>query len=257
MVDRLVVCLFVLRLKDALVANIDLRVTLVSSVFSRSASLDITKAMHSIQSQAKARLTDPRIKGNQELEEKMKNNNDTKVRPNNREVIITVYVESDSLSYHPIKKINPNTICRKPHQTATTRIYDRRAHLLAYAQELRKTANSQQVHWPKNGSKPKHKEKNLQQIIKLKMYVITEQLNRNRFTTPVRLRRPKGSRGRYQRLVPEVDIPCNSKWNSCSNRKATESKRNSNMMRKLRCMLRGLMHCNKGSQVERKHHQAD
>ncbi|KAM5575941.1 hypothetical protein ABKV19_014737 [Rosa sericea] len=195
--------------------------------------------MPSIQSQANAHLTDPRIKGNQELEEKMKNNNDTKVRPNNKEVIITVYVESDSLSHHPIKKINPNTICRKPHQTATTRIYDRRAHLLAYAQELRKTANSQQVHWPKNGSKPKHK------------------LSRNRFTTPVRLRRPEGSRWRYQRLVPEVDIPCNSKWNSCSNRKATESKRNSNMMRKLRCMLRGLMHCNKGSQVERKHHQAD
>lgn len=95
--------------------------------------------------------------GKEELEEKMKNNNDTQVRPNNKEVIITVYVESDSLSHHPIKKINPNTISRKPPQTASTRIYDRRAHLLAYAQELRTTANSQQVQWPRTGSNPKHK----------------------------------------------------------------------------------------------------
>lgn len=109
-------------------------VTSVSSVFPRSASLDITKAMLSIQSH----LTDLRIMGNQELEEKMINNNDTKVRPNNKEVIITVYVESDSLSHHPFKKINPKKISRKPPQTATTHIYDRRAHLLAYAQELRK-----------------------------------------------------------------------------------------------------------------------
>nr|XP_011465333.1 PREDICTED: uncharacterized protein LOC105351725 isoform X2 [Fragaria vesca subsp. vesca] len=186
-------------------------------------------------------LTDLRIMGNQELEEKMINNNDTKVRPNNKEVIITVYVESDSLSHHPFKKINPKKISRKPPQTATTHIYDRRAHLLAYAQELRKNATSQQLQRPKNGSnsKPKHKP------------------NRNRFTTPVRLRRPKGGRWRYQRLVPEVDIPCSSKWNSYSKRKATDSKRNSNMIRKLRCMLRGLWDCNKGSQVERKHHQAD
>ncbi|KAL6179576.1 hypothetical protein ACLB2K_051089 [Fragaria x ananassa] len=99
--------------------------------------------------------------GNQELEVKMKNNNDTKVRPNNKEVIITVYVESDSLSHHPFKKINPKKISRKPPQTAITHIYDRRAHLLAYAQELRKNATSQHLQRPKNGSnsKPKHKKK--------------------------------------------------------------------------------------------------
>ncbi|KAK9930679.1 hypothetical protein M0R45_027708 [Rubus argutus] len=169
----------------------------------------------------------------------MNNYNDTEVRPNNKEVIITVYVESDSLSHRPIKKINPNTISRKPPQTASTRIYDRRAHLLAYAQELRTTANSQQVQWPKTGSNQKHK------------------LSRKRFTTPVRIRRPKGSRWRYQRLVPEVDISCNSKWNSGSKRKATGSKANSNIMKKLRCMLRGLWHCNKGSKVDDgKHDQA-
>ena len=94
-------------------------------------------------------LNDPRIM--------MKNNNDIKVRSNNKEVIITVYVESDSLLHHPFKKINPHRISRKPHQTATTHFYDRRACLLAYAHELRKNANSQQLQWAKNGSKPKHK----------------------------------------------------------------------------------------------------
>lgn len=59
---------------------------------------------------------------------------------------------------------------------------------------------------------------------------VIEQLSRKRFTTPVRIRRPKGSRWRYQRLVPEVDISCNSKWNSGSKRKATGSKANSNIM---------------------------
>lgn len=116
-----------------------------------------------IQSQAKPH---PKTMAKQELEkeeEEEKKKNGTKERPNKKEVIITVYVESPSPSSashshqktDQFKKIKPNQNSRKPHQMAKTGGYDRRAHLLAYAQELRTTGGSQQVQWPKSGSKPK------------------------------------------------------------------------------------------------------
>ncbi|KAH0989346.1 hypothetical protein GBA52_000829 [Prunus armeniaca] len=98
-----------------------------------------------------------------EKEQEEKKKNGTKERPNKKEVIITVYVESPSPSSashshqktDQFKKIKPNQNSRKPRQMAKTGGYDRRAHLLAYAQELRTTGGSQQVQWPKSGSKPK------------------------------------------------------------------------------------------------------
>ncbi|TQE08880.1 hypothetical protein C1H46_005494 [Malus baccata] len=99
----------------------------------------------------------------QELEKEEKNNG-TRERPNKKEVIITVYVESPASSDShqkpgPVKKINPKPSSEKPHQTAKTRIYDRRAQLLAYSQELRTTGDAQKVQWTNNGSKPKPRRK--------------------------------------------------------------------------------------------------
>ncbi|ONI34911.1 hypothetical protein PRUPE_1G505500 [Prunus persica] len=197
-----------------------------------------------IQSQAKPH---PKTMAKQELEkeeEEEKKKNGTKERPNKKEVIITVYVESPSPSSashshqktDQFKKIKPNQNSRKPHQMAKTGGYDRRAHLLAYAQELRTTGGSQQVQWPKSGSKPKLR------------------VGGKRFTTPVRLRRTK-NKWRYQRLVPEVDISCNPKSIICGNKKATGSEPNSNFLRKLRGVVKGLSwHCNKGSKVAEKNH---
>ncbi|KAB2617189.1 hypothetical protein D8674_013058 [Pyrus ussuriensis x Pyrus communis] len=180
----------------------------------------------------------------QELEKEEKNNG-TRKRPNKKEVIITVYVEtpSPSDSSHQktddhVKKIKPKPSSQNPHQTAKTRIHDRRARLLAYSQELRTTGDSQKVQWPKSGSKPKPRVEN------------------KRFTTPMRLRRTQ-SRWRFQRLAPEVDLYCNPKPITGRNKKSAESETSCNFLRKLRCVLRGISgwSCNKGSKVaERNYH---
>ncbi|KAI3460610.1 hypothetical protein Pfo_017273 [Paulownia fortunei] len=79
--------------------------------------------------------------------------------PNNKGVTINVYIESRNLrSDHktdPIKKINPNLLSSQP-RVSKTRGYDRRAQLLAYAQELRH-ANAQEVEWPFKNSRRKQK----------------------------------------------------------------------------------------------------
>nr|XP_017188827.2 uncharacterized protein LOC103439423 isoform X1 [Malus domestica] len=196
--------------------------------------------MDSIQSQAKSH---PEAMAKQELEKEEKNNG-TRERPNKKDVIITVYVESPASSDShqkpgPVKKINPKPSPEKPHQTAQTRIYDRRAQLLAYSQELRTTGDAQKVQWTNNGSKPKPR-----------------QVGNKRLITPIRHRRTK-SRGRYQRLVPEVDVYCNPKSIIGRNKKAIGSETSSNFLRKLRCVLRGIsgLLCNKGSKVaERNYH---
>ncbi|KAK6115547.1 hypothetical protein DH2020_007816 [Rehmannia glutinosa] len=75
--------------------------------------------------------------------------------PNSRGVIINVYIESTNLRSNqktdPIKKINPKLLSSKP-RVFKTRGYDRRAQLLAYAQELRH-ANAQQQQWPFKNSR--------------------------------------------------------------------------------------------------------
>ncbi|KAM0971662.1 hypothetical protein FF1_019571 [Malus domestica] len=174
----------------------------------------------------------------QELEKEEKNNG-TRERPNKKEVIITVYVETPSPSDSSrqktddhVKKIKPKPSSQNPHQTAKTRIHDRRARLLAYSQELRTTGDSQKVQWhkPRVGNK--------------------------RFTTPIRLRRTQ-TRWRYQRLVPEVDVYCNPKSITGRNNKSAESETSSNFLRKVRCVLRGISgwSCDKGSKVaERNYH---
>ncbi|KAL3839969.1 hypothetical protein ACJIZ3_024560 [Penstemon smallii] len=75
----------------------------------------------------------------------------------NKGVIINVYIESSKPNQRndPIKKINPNSISFQP-RFYRTQGYDRRAQLLAYAQELRH-ANAQQIQWPSKNSRPNHK----------------------------------------------------------------------------------------------------
>lgn len=81
-----------------------------------------------------------------------------------KEVIISVYVESPPIHPHkkgsdiiPIKKsAKSKQIFPQNHRTAKTQGYDRRAQLLAYSQELRKS-DSKQPQWLTNGSKPKQK----------------------------------------------------------------------------------------------------
>ncbi|KAF3445721.1 hypothetical protein FNV43_RR10897 [Rhamnella rubrinervis] len=101
---------------------------------------------------------------------KINNLKETANNHHNKNVLITVYVESPSPSYTQIpqrittttdhiKKIKPKPPpSSKNTRTAKTQGYDRRAQLLAYAQELR-NGDSQQVQWPKNGSRPKPKRK--------------------------------------------------------------------------------------------------
>ncbi|KAL0391708.1 UNVERIFIED_CONTAM: hypothetical protein Sradi_2393600 [Sesamum radiatum] len=82
---------------------------------------------------------------------------------NNKGVIINVYTESRNLrpdrNIHPIKKINTSLSSsnNKP-SVSRTQGYDRRAQLLAYAQELRH-ANAQEleVERPFKNSTPRHK----------------------------------------------------------------------------------------------------
>ncbi|KAK4433670.1 hypothetical protein Salat_0529700 [Sesamum alatum] len=80
---------------------------------------------------------------------------------NNKGVIINVYTESRNLrsADQNIKKINANLLSSNKPRVSRARGYDRRALLLAYAQELRH-ANAQEVGRPaKNSSTPKHKKK--------------------------------------------------------------------------------------------------
>ncbi|CAK9171720.1 unnamed protein product, partial [Ilex paraguariensis] len=74
-------------------------------------------------------------------------------------VIITIYIESLTIRSNQrsdsIRRIKPNPLSSKP-KNERARGYDRRAQLLAYAQELRH-ANSRQSEGSMKGSKPKHK----------------------------------------------------------------------------------------------------
>lgn len=98
----------------------------------------------------------------QSKKEKKKKNSTTTTK----DVIITVYVESPSPSNtqiphrsntDPIKKIKPKpTKSNNPPTSSKARGYDRRAQLLAYAQELR-NSNSQKLQLTKNGSRSKPK----------------------------------------------------------------------------------------------------
>ncbi|KAL0365853.1 UNVERIFIED_CONTAM: hypothetical protein Sradi_3475400 [Sesamum radiatum] len=79
----------------------------------------------------------------------------------NKGVIINVYTESRNLrpdrNIHPIKKINANLLSsHNKTRVSRARGYDRRARLLAYAQELR-NANAQEAERPFKNSTPRHK----------------------------------------------------------------------------------------------------
>ncbi|XP_062101221.1 uncharacterized protein LOC133807089 [Humulus lupulus] len=145
----------------------------------------------------------------------------TKVPNKTNEVIITVHVEQPwpwprkEAGDIPFKKSAKSKLIFPPNQQKTkTRGYDRRAQLLAYAQQLRKS-DSKQLQWPKNGSKPKHK--------------VNVQVGFQRIR----------NRKRYKRLVPEVDISCNPK--SIIGRKKKANKHtDSPFVGKVRGILRGL-----------------
>uniref|UniRef100_A0A2N9G2Y3 Uncharacterized protein n=1 Tax=Fagus sylvatica TaxID=28930 RepID=A0A2N9G2Y3_FAGSY len=143
-------------------------------------------------------------------------NMDANKRPTQNGVIISVYVESPKMR-SPKKTV----ALKKTHKpissvSKTTRkcVSDRRAHLLAYARELR-NAGSQEIHRPRNNLRTKPK--------KWKW-----------LTTPASLCIPShrvlertSSRWRYERIPTEeytenVDLLCGSKIIGGIKRKATK-----------------------------------
>lgn len=95
--------------------------------------------------------------GKQEIEEE-KMNMDANKRPTQNGVIISVYVESPKMR-SPKKTV----ALKKTHKpissvskTPRKCVSDRRAHLLAYARELR-NAGSQEIHRPRNNLRTKPK----------------------------------------------------------------------------------------------------
>ncbi|KAM6561097.1 hypothetical protein CsatA_030336 [Cannabis sativa] len=114
---------------------------------------------------------------------------ETTMVPNRtNEVIITVFIEKPWPWPHKRAGAKSKMIFPPNQQKTKTRSFDRRAQLLAYAQQLRKS-DSEQLQRPKNGSKPKYK-----------------------MNVRVGLQRIR-TRKQYQRLVPEVDISWKSQRN--------------------------------------------
>ncbi|KZV33050.1 protein terminal ear1 [Dorcoceras hygrometricum] len=90
---------------------------------------------------------------------------DFNAMPDERDVIISVYMETPSNlgcrqkndHHNHIKKFNPNALSGfKTRMFRAQRGYDRRARLIAYAQELRR-GNTQQIQWPYENAKKKGK----------------------------------------------------------------------------------------------------
>ncbi|KAF4368608.1 hypothetical protein G4B88_020004 [Cannabis sativa] len=82
---------------------------------------------------------------------------ETTMVPNRtNEVIITVFIEKPWPWPHKRAGAKSKMIFPPNQQKTKTRSFDRRAQLLAYAQQLRKS-DSEQLQRPKNGSKPKYK----------------------------------------------------------------------------------------------------
>lgn len=78
------------------------------------------------------------------------NNEIARERPSRNAVIITYYVES-STTQSKHNKLKPNPFHKKA-QTTRKRGYDRRAELLAYANDLR-VSDPQKVHWSRRKTK--------------------------------------------------------------------------------------------------------
>lgn len=90
-------------------------------------------------------------------EEEKKGEKGTRDNPNkNKEVIITVYIESSSPPPPPPIHVQQKGATKKSKPVPKTGGYDRRAQLLAYAKELR-NADTKQPQWPKNTPNPRHK----------------------------------------------------------------------------------------------------
>lgn len=188
-------------------------------------------------------------KHDREMKKKINYTKETTNNNHNKNVLIAVYVESPSPSNtqipqrintptDPIKKIKPKPPpSSKNPRTAKARGYDRRAQLLAYSQELR-NADSQQVQWPKNGSRPKPKvsfssglysfhacnqcRRAYELYISLKILGFEQSSKGKRLTTPVRLHRTKNGK-KYQRLVQAVDVSCSPKCIIRRKKKASKS----------------------------------
>ncbi|KAA8538553.1 hypothetical protein F0562_028253 [Nyssa sinensis] len=149
-------------------------------------------------------------------------------------VLITVYVVSPTIRSHhtsdPIKRIKPNPFSLKP-RSVRTRGYDRRAQLLAYAQELRHANSQPSPQCPKAKSLPK-----------LKKWRWSSCSARRRLSFSPLFRRRKRA-WRYQRIISDepskVDRSCGTK------RFRSKSRR---FWRRLGCMLKEIScgwHCNK------------
>ncbi|XP_022766365.1 uncharacterized protein LOC111311255 isoform X2 [Durio zibethinus] len=80
--------------------------------------------------------------------------------PNMNGVVITVYEESPSViqplsESNPDKKVKINPVSKRPKRGQGG--YDRRAQLLAYAQEMRAADNDEQIQWNEKSSRHKSK----------------------------------------------------------------------------------------------------
>ncbi|XP_048331830.2 uncharacterized protein LOC107435013 isoform X1 [Ziziphus jujuba] len=164
---------------------------------------------------------------------------------NNMDVIITVYVESPSplntqiphgSNTDHIKKIKPKpTKSKNPSTSSKAQGYDRRAQLLAYAQELR-NSNPQKLQWTKNGSRSKAKQ--------------SSKGNQRLSASAVKLHRIKNGK-RYQRLVPAVDVSCSP--NYIFRKKKNASRRTGEIKRNAKRILQGRVRKNLLKQISRLH----
>ncbi|KAK6257458.1 hypothetical protein QUC31_000917 [Theobroma cacao] len=147
-----------------------------------------------------------------------------KEMPNTNGVVITTYVESPSIirplsESNPNKKIQPNPDSRNPKRS---QVYDRRAQLLAYTQELRAADNGNQLlRWGEKSCR--HKSKNW------KCPTTPRKLG----ISFLRIFGKAKRRCKYQRMASEEDKPRNT-----SGKKKKHGRRK--FWRKLKRMFKGL-----------------
>ncbi|KAJ0026074.1 hypothetical protein Pint_08247 [Pistacia integerrima] len=165
------------------------------------------------------------------------NNKIARERPSRNAVIITYYVES-STTQSKHRKLKPNPFHKKA-QTIRKRGYDRRAELLAYANDLRVSDPSQKVHWSRRSSRCKTN--------KWKWSITSARL---RSVLSIRIFKGRKGRWKYKRMESEVmntDVNKRKKNNS-------ETTNISDICRKLKCLLKEIpfgCECYKGSRDER------
>ncbi|XP_062171265.1 uncharacterized protein LOC133877016 [Alnus glutinosa] len=157
--------------------------------------------------------------------------------PTQNGVIISVYVESPKTqspqrsTVADVKKTKPKKSVSKKHQAARKRGYDRRAHLLAYARDLR-NAGPQEVQRPRNNTRSMPKKK-WKWLMKPASFCIQSHQTLERTS----------SRWRYERMpIEKKTEKVDRSVGSTSKRKPRPTRRSNSdhFFSKLRCMLKEL-----------------